>query len=150
MLNKHLVVLLTLFNFFLFPLIVNAQGASFKLTQPEGLGIKVQPASTPYAESYVERIVGNVVGIFFAVGGIGVVVYFVWGAVDWILSGGDKEKVSNARKKMTNAIIGLALLSLSYVIINIIGQIVGFNPLGYLQLRYLGTDSDKVPPVVNQ
>lgn len=147
MLNKHLIILITIFNFLLFPLIVNAQGASFKLIQPQGLGIEAKPGDTPYAESIIETIVGNVIGIFFAIGGIGVVVYFVWGAVDWILSGGDKEKISSARKKMTHAIIGLALLSLSYVIINIIGQIVGFNPLGYLQLRYLGSGGNST---VNQ
>lgn len=47
---------------------------------------------------------------------------------------------------MTHAIIGLVLLSLSYVIINIIGQVVGFNPLGSLQLRGLGENPANIPP----
>src|SRR3990167_2172134 len=137
---KFLIFFLFIFTFFLFPFRVIAHKSDFDLKIPSGLGITVQPGSTPYAESIVERIIVNVVGIFFAVGGLGVVVYFVWGAVDWILSGGDKEKVANARKKMTHAIIGLVLLSLSFVIINIVGQVVGFNPLGSLQLRNLGND----------
>lgn len=141
MMNKITTIIIVII--FLFALPIGAGAQSFKFDPPTGLGIKVQPGaanSPPFAESYVERIVGNIVGIFFAVGGLGVIIYFVWGAVDWILSGGDKEKVNNARKKMTHAIIGLTLLSLSYVIINIVGQIVGFNPLGYLQLRYLGSE----------
>jgi hypothetical protein len=53
----------------------------------------------------------------------------LWGAVDWILSGGDKEKVSNARKRITQAIIGLVILSLVFVIMAIAGQITGINAL---------------------
>lgn len=108
------------------------------LTQPQGHGVPVTFGTTPNAEGLVETILVNTVSILFAVGGLGVVVYFIWGAVDWVLSGGDKEKISSARKKMTNAIIGLVLLSLSYVIINLVGSIVGFNPLGALQIPGLG------------
>lgn len=147
MLNKLLVISIFLITT-IFPFPVNAQGGIFKLNQPEGLGIKApfQEGNTPHAEGLIEKILVNVITIFFAVGGIGVVVYFVWGAVDWILSGGDKEKTANARKKMTHAIIGLVLLSLSFVIINIIGQVAGFNPLGSLQLRGLGEDPSSIAP----
>lgn len=126
------------------PTVTAYDNLAFKFEQPPGLGINATGGVS--VEKTVENIVVNVVSILFAVGGIGVVVYFVWGAVDWILSGGDKEKVSNARKKMTHALIGLALLSLSFVIINLVGTIVGFNPLGNLQLRNLGT---KENPVIN-
>lgn len=130
-----LILILSIVFLFSFPKLILA----FNLTQPPGLGIQAGKGSAASAEKLVENIVVNVVSILFAVGGIGVVVYFVWGAVDWILSGGDKEKINNARKKMTHAIIGLVLLSLSFVLINLVGEIVGFNPLVNLQLRYLGT-----------
>lgn len=126
------------------PYVYGAQ--DFRFEQPAGLGLQAGIKDKAHAEPLVQTIVSNVLTIFFAVGGLGVVVYFVWGSVDWIFSGGDKEKVSNARKKMTNAIIGLALLSLSFVIINIVGEVVGFNPLNNLQLRGLG---DNTPPVGN-
>lgn len=83
-------------------------------------------------------ILKNAISLLFIVGGIGTLVFFIWGALDWILSGGDKEKVASARKKMTNAIIGLVLLSLSYFIVGLVGDIVGFNPLGDLQIKSLG------------
>ncbi len=128
---------------------VTGKGSSdFTFEQPKGFGIQaLNPGNANQAEGIVENIVTNVITLFFTVGGLGVVIYFVWGAVDWILSGGDKEKIAGARKKMTNAIIGLVLLSLSYVIINIIGAVVGFNPLGYLQIRGLG---DTSAPTINQ
>lgn len=114
------------------------------INQQPGQGIIATGFS---AEGIVQVILLNVITLFFAVGGIGVVIYFIWGAVDWILSAGDKEKVSNARKKMTNAIIGLILLSMSFAIIRTVGAIAGFDPLGNLQLRGLGDGNS--PPVRN-
>lgn len=112
-----------------------AQTIPVTVTQKQGQGIQAQGAS---AEGIVQIILLNVITLFFAVGGIGVVIYFIWGAVDWIMAGGDKEKISNARKKMTNAIIGLILLALSFAIIRTVGSIAGFDPLGNLQIRGLG------------
>ncbi len=37
-------------------------------------------------------------------------VYLLLGALDWITSGGEKEKLAKAQGKMTNAVIGLFLL----------------------------------------
>lgn len=77
----------------------------------------------------VSVIVSNAVRILFIIGGLASVVFMLWGAFDWIVSGGDKEAVGAARKKITNSLIGLALLALSAFIIALVGQIVGFNPL---------------------
>ena len=71
----------------------------------------------------------NVVLLFFTIGALGFIIYFLWGTVDWILSGGDKEKIAGGRKKITTAITGLVLLSLSFVIMQVLGQILGFGSL---------------------
>lgn len=143
----RLFLVLSLLTFYLSGYLTSTATAgeklAFNLAQPAGLGIS-KDSSGASVEKVIENIVVNVVSILFAVGGIGVVVYFVWGAVDWIFSGGDKEKVANARKKMTHAIIGLILLSISFVFINLVGEIVGFNPLVNLQLRYLGTQEPNI------
>lgn len=47
-----------------------------------------------FAEGIVQTIiVANAITILFTIGGLGVVVYFVWGTVDWILSGGDMKRL---------------------------------------------------------
>lgn len=92
----------------------------------------------PAQGGIIGTLLRNIILLFFTFGGIATLIYFIWGAFDWIVSGGDKEKVSGARKKMTNAIIGLVLLSLSYFIVSLVGEVVGFNPLGPLQIRSLG------------
>ena len=103
----------------------------------KGSNLGILPAQTTGGQGIVGTILRNVITLLFVVGGIGTIIYFIWGAVDWIMSGGDKEKVSSARKKMTHALIGLVLLSAAFVIIRVVGQIVGFNPLDKIELRRL-------------
>lgn len=79
-------------------------------------------------ETSIGTILSNALKILFIAGGIAVLVFIVWGAFDWITSGGDKEKVAGAQKKITNSLIGLALLALSAFIVSLAGQIVGLDP----------------------
>jgi hypothetical protein len=109
-----------------------AQVPEIGIKQPQGTGIQAPDAAG--AEGMLEIIVRNTIIIIFSFGGIATLFMFVWGAFTWITSEGDKEKVQKSRQKMTYAVIGLALLSLSFVIINAVGQIVGFNPLGKLTI----------------
>ena len=62
-------------------------------------------------------------------GGLAALVYMLWGAVDWILSGGDQGKVESARKKMTTAVVGLAVLAASVAIVGFVGTIVQMDLL---------------------
>lgn len=58
---------------------------------------------------------------FITVGGLAVILMFLWGALDWITAGGESSKVATARQKIINAIIGLIILVASFVIINFMG-----------------------------
>lgn len=100
------------------------------ILQPPG-GAGINPG-TP-----LNTIIGNILTIVFVIAIILVLVMLIWGAVQWILSGGDKEAVGNARKRITNALIGLAILALAFLIVRIVGDIVGINVLGDLKLPSL-------------
>lgn len=97
---------------------------------------KNQPAGVA-ATTRLGDIISNVVTIMFIAGGLALVVYFVWGALDWILAGGDKEKIAAARKKITQGLVGLVLLALSFFIISLVGSIIGFDPLKTIPLPKL-------------
>ncbi len=58
------------------------------------------------------KLVGFGINIFIIVAAFALLVYIFWGAFDWITSSGDKEKVAKARKKITNAVIGMFLVFL--------------------------------------
>jgi len=85
----------------------------------------------------LEKLVPNVITLFFTIGGLGFIIMMLWGAVSWILSGGDKEQIAAARKRITTAITGLVLLSLTFIIMVVVGQILG--------LRSLNTFDFKIP-----
>jgi hypothetical protein len=62
------------------------------------------------------------------IGAIMVILYFIWGAVEWISAGGDKSKLESARNKMLHAVLGLIILVSSFVIIGFIsGGLFGDN-----------------------
>lgn len=75
----------------------------------------------------INTLLGNIIGLFFAAGAIAFIIMFVWGAVQMILSGGDKEAITKARSKITWAIIGVVLMSLSYFVFQLLEAITGFK-----------------------
>lgn len=108
--------------------------AQINLGSKQSFGIKA--VGNPNAN--VGVITSNAIKILFIFGGLAVLVFLIWGAFDWITSGGDKEKVASARRKIVNALIGFALLALAGFIVSLFGQIVGFNPLNTPALPKLG------------
>ena len=56
-----------------------------------------------------------------------VFVMLIMGGYGWISAGGDKAKVEEARTRITNAIIGLALIASSYAIFSIIDRFFGLG-----------------------
>lgn len=60
------------------------------------------------------------VSVAFIIGALLFFAYFVWGAIEWIISGGDKQKLESARSRITNALIGLVILFASFAIITLI------------------------------
>lgn len=93
------------------------------------------------AGANLSTLISNTIGLFFTIGGIGFIIMILWGAVNWILSGGDKEKIAAARKRITTAIIGIVVLSLTFVVALVIGQLTGVSDLmdGSFQIKGLLT-----------
>lgn len=105
--------------------------ATTALADP-GIPIQIAPPAnfgiTP-SEGAVQQVVANALRLLFIVATIAVLIYLIWGAFQWITSGGDKEAVGNARKRITAALVGLAILALSFLIVFVVGRIVNINIL---------------------
>lgn len=54
-------------------------------------------------------------------------IYLVWGGYDYLLSGGNPEKVKAGQGKITSAFIGFILLFLTYILVQIITRIFGLS-----------------------
>ncbi len=62
-------------------------------------------------------------------GGLAFMLYLLMGGMEWITAGGEKQKLQDAQAKITNGLIGLAVLAASYVIIKFLESVIGMNLL---------------------
>lgn len=53
--------------------------------------------------------------------------FLIWGGIEWITSGGNKEKLAGAQKKVIFAGIGLIISLGAFMIINIVGGFFGVS-----------------------
>lgn len=56
-------------------------------------------------------------------------IYLIWGGVQWIVAGGDNGKIQKARDTMTNSAVGFIVLTGGITIIQLIGSLIGFDIL---------------------
>lgn len=87
-----------------------------------GLGVK--------PDANLGTLLKTVLTIIFTLAAVLVLFMLAWGAFQWITSGGDKEAVDKARKRITASLIGLALLALAYLIAVVVGRLVGIDVFG--------------------
>lgn len=62
-------------------------------------------------------------------GSIAMTLFFVWGAAQWIMAGGDKGKIESARNRMLNAIMGMAILGGTVAVVFFLREIFGLDLL---------------------
>lgn len=84
---------------------------------------------SPSAVSETAPFVSRLIGTLTIFGGIAMMVYLTFGAVQWSTSAGDKGQVDAAKKTITNAVIGIVIITAAYILVGIIGKILGFEPL---------------------
>ncbi len=63
--------------------------------------------------------------------GIILVAVFISAGYDFITSGGNPEKVSSARKKLTSAVIGMVLLTSAFLIVRLVSYIFNLEAPGF-------------------
>lgn len=89
---------------------------TIKLTAPANIGFKT-----------IGDFITNALTLSFALAILIVLVMLIWGAFEWITSGGDKEAVGKARGRIVNALIGLAVLAVAFALARVAGQFVGLD-----------------------
>ncbi len=80
-----------------------------------GIGFQIPTLST---------ILTFAIRAFFIIAGLAALVFLLLGALAWVTSGGDKENVSKAQSKITNAIIGVILVAVVLAVIVTLEQVV--------------------------
>ncbi|MGI8420545.1 MAG: hypothetical protein ACR2LN_07955 [Candidatus Levyibacteriota bacterium] len=100
------------------------------LTLPNGQTVQA-PSSVPTGGlSKVSQVIGAAVTIMIIITAILCLFVIVWAGIQWTTSGGDKQKVTAARARITYAIIGLIVALASFFFVNVLANFFGFKVLG--------------------
>ncbi|MEN9407346.1 MAG: hypothetical protein RLZZ455_562 [Candidatus Parcubacteria bacterium] len=63
-------------------------------------------------------ILGNTLNAAFVLAAILVLFYMIWAGIQWIMSGGDKQKIAAARNRIIYSVVGLLIIALAIPIVN--------------------------------
>lgn len=101
--------------------------------------INVKPPTDPISGNAIGysdlgAFVSNIFVLAFGLAVLLVLIMLIWGAFEWIASGGDKEAVGHARNRIINALIGLAVLAVAFALAKVAGQFLGFPNLGNIPI----------------
>lgn len=75
----------------------------------------------------ISKFLSLVIQLIYIVAAVVFVFMLLIGGLQWVMSGGDKEAIGKARSRLIHAIIGITLLALVWLILKVLGQILGFT-----------------------
>jgi hypothetical protein len=78
-------------------------------------------------EDYFSSLLSTLITFVLTVGAIVFFFWFIWGAITWITSGGDKGRAEAARSRITMAVFGIVLLIATWAVISLIEGIFNIN-----------------------
>lgn len=92
-------------------------------------GLGTSPLGNPGTNGIgvLTNFISGVIGVMTLVGILWFIFVFITGAIGIISSGGDKQALESAKKKITTGLIGLVVLIAAVFIIDLIGYLFGFT-----------------------
>ncbi len=91
----------------------------------EGTTISIDPGTT--ASFTLPDFISAAVQAVIVIAGLLTFAFLVWGGVEWLTSGGDKEKYEAARGRITAAVIGLVIVVAAWAILNVLTSFLGLE-----------------------
>lgn len=96
---------------------------------------KIQPPAVlrnllekdPTGAGAISVFLSNFITLIYSIAAIVLLFMIIWGAFEWLTSGGDKEKVASAQRRIISAIIGIILFAAAFAIISVLGAFTGFR-----------------------
>lgn len=79
----------------------------------------------------IPNMIAVIINIILGAAGLIAFIFLIIGGLQWMLAGGDKEGTEKARKRITAALIGLAIVFSAYALMFIVNAIFGINLLNF-------------------
>jgi hypothetical protein len=77
------------------------------------------------------RLAGAAINLILIISGLVAFFFLLWGGLQWILAGGDKEGTEKARKRITAALIGLVIVFSVYALVSLASGFLGVELLNF-------------------
>jgi lysylphosphatidylglycerol synthetase-like protein (DUF2156 family) len=119
---KQLLIIFILTLILTLPFFVFAQTSTGPLNKLQEVGAG---GNGPYAAATatsLSQVVGTVINAALGLLGVLFVVLVVLGGYKWMMAGGNEDEVSEAKKRITTAIIGLVITVSAYLIWNFVSS----------------------------
>jgi hypothetical protein len=81
-----------------------------------------------FAYQSFDKFLPNLLQIALILGAIAAFAFLIWGGIDYIISGGNQERVKTSKTMIGNALAGLAILAAAWVIWRLITYFLGLSP----------------------
>lgn len=81
------------------------------------------------APTTIETVISNIIGFLTIAAGISFIVYIVLAGVTWVTAREESERINRAKQMITNALVGLAIVVISWAFAGIMQTIFGFDIL---------------------
>jgi hypothetical protein len=102
------------------------QGATGTQTAPV-TDIEKSTLALNFFQKDIGVYITSIVEVALIIGSILVLMYVLWGGVEWITSGGDKTKYESARAKITAAIFGIAIMAAAWALWLLVNYFFGID-----------------------
>lgn len=79
-------------------------------------GCSSDPTNCGQEDIYI--LLGNIYEFLIGIGIIATTFFFMWGAFILVTSSGSPDRISQGKRAMTNAVVGLLIVLTSYIIVN--------------------------------
>lgn len=90
----------------------------------------------------IGSLINAVMTIVIMIAALLVFLYLIWGAIDWITSGGERSRTEAARSKIIAALVGLIIVASSFAVLTLALRFLGFESLNavFENVRTLGSN----------
>ena len=93
-------------------------------------------AATVTGPDLIGLFLAKLITVILSIGGIALLFMILWAALEWIIAGGDTEKIKAAQKRLFSAIIGFGLVASAAIIFDLVGSFLGLEFLRTLDVPW--------------
>lgn len=83
--------------------------------------------SSVASQTALSLLLQNLITLAFGIAGLVLLLMIIIGGYEFLTAGGDKEATEKAKKRLTNAVIGIIILFSVFAILAVVGNFFGLN-----------------------